>query len=120
MFIKESEIREIYLYREAIDFRKGINGLTIFAETILEKDVFSKSLFVFINKSKNKIKVLYWDSNGFCLWQKRLEKAKYAWPVHLSRDQAIGLTLQQFKWLLEGFNLKYWKPHEILKYEKVS
>ena len=119
MFIRENEIEEIYLYREAIDFRKGINGLSGFVEAMLEQNVFSRSLYVFTNRKKNKIKVLYWEDNGFCLWQKRLEKAKFIWPIHLSGTQTIGLTVQQFKWMLEGYNLKYWKPHEVLKYEKV-
>ncbi|EKD28779.1 MAG: IS66 Orf2 family protein [uncultured bacterium] len=119
MFINESEIESIYLYKEAIDFRNGINGLSIFVERELEKNLFSRSLFVFINRNKSKLKVLYWDDNGFCLWQKRLEKSKYSWPIHMSSDKTIALTIQQFKWMLEGFNLRYWKPHEVLKYEKI-
>jgi len=58
----------VYLCRESIDFRKGINGLAVLVEEVLQQDPFSEQLFVFCNRTRDKVKILYWERNGFCLW----------------------------------------------------
>ncbi|WP_156888665.1 IS66 family insertion sequence element accessory protein TnpB [Vibrio litoralis] len=68
---------EIYLYRESVDFRKSINGLAAIIENDTDLPLGSGALFLFTNKQRDKVKVLYWDKTGFALWYKRLEKAKY-------------------------------------------
>ncbi len=70
----------VYLCRDTVDFRKGINGLAVLVEETLQLDPFSEHLFVFCNRRRNRIKILYWERNGFCLWQKRLERDRFAWP----------------------------------------
>ncbi|MET3135597.1 transposase [Oxalobacteraceae bacterium GrIS 1.11] len=76
-------------------------------------------MYVFVNRDRNKIKVLYWHRNGFCLWLKRLEAEKFAWPR--DADGATqGVTLQQFEWLLEGFDLWRKPPHKTLHFGSVS
>lgn len=67
----------IYLAQEPVDFRLGINGLSVLVEATLRFDPFSRNLFCFTNKRKNQIKVLYWQRTGFCLWQKRLEEERF-------------------------------------------
>ncbi len=67
MFVEPSEI---FLYRDFVDFRKAINGLTALIEDDLNHDAYTGALFVFCNKSKDKLKVLYRDKTGFALWQK--------------------------------------------------
>ena len=62
------DIEQVYLCREPIDFRKSINGLSVLVEQELELNPFGSALYVFINRQRNKIKVLYWHRNGFCLW----------------------------------------------------
>ena len=114
-----TDVSEIFLYREAVDFRMGINRLSEAVSLMMKENPLSGSFYVFINRRKNGMKVLYWDRNGFCLWQKRLEKEHFHWPVHLQTDGKIILTPQQFQWLMEGFNLRYWKPHVEEKYEKI-
>ena len=114
-----TDVSEIFLYREAVDFRMGINRLSEGVSLMMKENPLSGSLYVFINRRKNGMKVLYWDRNGFCLWQKRLEKEHFHWPVHLQTDGKIILTPQQFQWLMEGFNLRYWKSHAEKKYEKI-
>ena len=66
-----------------MDFRKGINGLSVLVEEQLIHNPFSGQLFVFINRRRDKIKILYWERAGFCLWQKRLEQERFKWPEHL-------------------------------------
>ncbi|MDW2173161.1 IS66 family insertion sequence element accessory protein TnpB, partial [Vibrio sp. 1567] len=70
----------IYLYREFVDFRKSINGLAALVECETNLPLSSGALFLFTNKQRDKIKILYWDKTGFALWYKRLEKAKFKWP----------------------------------------
>lgn len=112
-------IDTVYLCREPIDFRKSIGGLSVLVEQELVLDPFGRALYVFINRHRNKIKVLYWHRNGFCLWLKRLEAEKFAWPVDVDgATQVIGL--QQFEWLLEGFDLWKNKPHKTLNFASVS
>jgi len=83
---------EVYLCRESIDFRKGINTLSSWVEGELSLDPFSGKLFVFINRHRDKVKILYWEANGFCLWQKRLEESRFYWPRHLSGKEVITVT----------------------------
>lgn len=108
----------VYLCREAVDFRKGINGLAILVEATLAQDPFSESLFVFCNRKRDKIKILYWERNGFCLWQKRLERARFHWPRQ-HRGDVITLTGQQLNWLLDGYDISRLEPHKKLHYRSV-
>jgi transposase len=61
------------------------------------------ALFVFCDKVKNKLKILYWDKTGFALWQKRLEKQKFKWPSNIN-DTEFSLTAEQLDWLLCGYD----------------
>ena len=70
----------VYLALGNTDMRKAINGLSILVQESMELDPFSGHLFVFCNRKRNIIKILYWDRNGFCLWSKRLEKHFFRWP----------------------------------------
>ena len=92
MMRPSNDIEHVWLARDPVDFRKGINGLSIVVEEQLAHDPFSGQLFVFINKARDKIKALYWERSGFCLWQKRLEKERFKWPCqrHLQTDPLIG------------------------------
>lgn len=109
----------IYLHRLPVDFRKAINGLTLIVQDAMELDPYNESLFVFINKSRNRIKLLYWERNGFCLWHKRLEKNKFAWPVK-HKTQTVTLTVQELNWLLDGFDIWRMPPHQKLFYQHVG
>lgn len=69
-----AEPSQVYLHRDFVDFRKSINGLAAIVETDMTLPLMSGALFVFCNKGKDKLKILYWDNTGFSLWYKRLEK----------------------------------------------
>lgn len=112
-------IQQVYLCREPIDFRKSINGLSVLVEQELGLNPFGAAFYVFTNRQRNKLKVLYWHRNGFCLWLKRLEAERFAWPKDdESGTQVIGI--KDFEWLLEGFDLWTNKPHKTLNYVAVS
>jgi transposase len=99
----------IYVHRDPVDFRQSINGLCIRVSEVMELDAFSGSLFVFGNRARNKIKILYWDKTGFALWYKRLEKNTFKWPR--KGDPVLSLTDEQFDWLLRGLDIAKLTPH---------
>lgn len=102
----------IYLHREAVDFRKSINGLALIVEQEMKLSPMSSALFVFCNKQRNRVKALYWDRTGFCLWYKRLEKDKFKWPLTYPGQT---MTLNEVDWnrLLSGYDIL---GHQPLRY----
>lgn len=107
-----ADVGEVYLHRDAVDFRKSINGLVLVVEQEMALSPFADALFVFCNKSRDKLKVIYWDRTGFCLWYKRLEKEKFKWP---DQHQYPVMTLTDDQWhgLLSGYNIV---GHQALHY----
>ena len=109
-------LEQVYLCREYIDMRKSINGLSLLVESHLAQDPFAHQLFVFCNKKRDKIKMLYWERNGFVLWYKRLEKQRFKWPTSFDSD-VMTLTGQEINWLLDGIDLSKLTPHQALNYQ---
>jgi len=92
----------IWFYPKPIDFRKQIDGLIILIADHLQLIPTSGQLFLFRNRTANKIKILWWDRNGFWLLYKRLEKGRLKFPaIH---DETIELTREQLSWLLSGLD----------------
>jgi transposase len=107
----------VFLALGAMDMRKAINGLSIMVEGVLDLDVFSGHLFAFCNRTKTIVKVLYWDRNGFCLWQKRLEKHRFKWPQN--PDEVMEIGQRELSFLLEGVDISLVKGHEELHYSSM-
>ena len=107
---------DIDLHLDAVDFRKSINGLVVVVEQQLELSPLSDAMFIFSNKKRDRLKILYWDKNGFALWYKRLEKQRFKWPKD---DQLSSLILseQPPRWLLGGYDII---GHSPLKDQAVS
>lgn len=97
--------------------RKSIDGLSILVSEILELDPLSGHLFVFCNRKRNIVKILYWERNGFCLWHKRLEKDFFKWPK--STTEVMDISGQELSWLLDGLSIHQKKAHKSLKYSAV-
>lgn len=93
----------IWLYPKPIDFRKQIDGLVMLIADQLQLVPTSGQLFLFRNRVANKIKILYWDHNGFWLCYKRLEKGRLKFPN--VGDDTMLLTKEQFSWLLSGLDI---------------
>ncbi len=106
---------EIYLHKDAVDFRKAINGLVVIVEQEMALSAYADAIFVFCNKHRDKLKVLHWDQTGFCLWYKRLEKARFKWPKK-HQDDIISLQPEQLRWLLDGYDIMRMAPHERLHF----
>ena len=100
----------VYLHRQPVDFRKSINGLVKVVEQAMGRSPMDEALFVFGARGRNKVKVLYWDRTGFCLWYKRLEKDRFAWP-RTAQESVLHLDVEQLDWLLRGLDILRMKPH---------
>lgn len=92
----------LWFYPKPVDFRRQIDGLVILIADQLTKNPTSGQLFIFRNRSANKIKLLWYDNNGFWLCYKRLEKGKLKFPS--VRDDVMELTRAQLSWLLSGLD----------------
>jgi len=114
MQLQNRETR-IFLRPGKTDFRKSINGLSAMVQEHMKEDPFSGHYYVFCNRTKSMLKILYWDKNGFCLWHKRLEEDKFRWPNIASDIHEI--TSEEFRWLLLG--LDFYNAHKIRRYASV-
>lgn len=114
MIIDWSKVR-VFVKPGATDMRKQINGLSIIVSEDLEMDPFGGNLFLFCNKRRKLLKILYWDTNGFCMWLKRFEKDKFPWPMN--RREAGEIAYEQLSLLLEGID--FWHAHKRLAYSRV-
>lgn len=86
-----------------VDLRLGFAGLAGLVRTQLNSDPLSGHLFVFTNRSANRLKVLYWGGHGLCLWCQRLEAGRYHFPE--ATASGIELTAAQFAMILDGIDL---------------
>jgi len=110
--------QKIYLYRDYVDFRKQINGLSQIVVNQMKINVYNGSLFVFCCKRKDKLKIVYWDKTGFCMWQIRLEKEKFKWPIK-QVDKVIYWNKEQLSWLLKGIDVSKLNVHKSLNYSEI-
>jgi transposase len=108
----------VYVCVAPVDFRLQINGLASCVQEVLGLAPLSAHLFAFTNRHRNRVKVLYWERNGFVLWHKRLERDRFQWPR--GDESTVSLTGQELNWLLDGFDLRYWRPHGRLDYQWVA
>ena len=109
---------QVYLHREAVDFRLGINGLAILVEQAMHLDPFGRSVFAFCNRRRNRIKLLLYERNGFWLLLKRLEEDRFAWPRQ--QQGIMTLSSEQLHWLLDGIDIEAIHRHPARHYRSVS
>jgi transposase len=100
----------VYLVSGVTDMRKSIDGLSLIVADTLEMDPFSQAWFIFCNRGRDKLKILFWDTNGFWLYYRRLDKGHFKWPVPKC-DGAVHISKQQLQWLLSGLTLDNPKAH---------
>jgi len=85
-----------------VDFRKGMDGLAALVQAELSSDPFSGVIYVFRAKRADRVKLVFWDGTGLCLFVKRLEQGKFRWPT--VADGVMRLSAAQFAALLEGLD----------------
>ena len=103
MFMPEPNVR-IWLYTQPVDMRKSFDGLSTLIVSQLQDDPASGQLFVFINRRKTHLKILYFDGAGFCIWFKRLEQGQFNYRA--SGDNKKLLSWVHLKMLLDGLEVK--------------
>ncbi|NLJ59004.1 MAG: IS66 family insertion sequence element accessory protein TnpB [Tissierellia bacterium] len=109
--LNSETIDTVYLAQGVTDLRKSINGLALIVQETFKLDPFSKQLFVFCNRKKDKIKILKWDNDGFWLYYKRLENSKFNWPDG-NNKKTIAVSDREFRWLLDGLNIVQEAAHK--------
>lgn len=108
MFLPEPKVK-IWLYTQPVDMRKSFNGLSALVTHSLKEDPLSGQLFVFVNRRKTHLKVLYFDGAGFCIWFKRLEQGQFNVRESCGK-QALDWT--RLKLLLEGVEIKKFRQYK--------
>jgi transposase len=96
----------IYLCVQPTDMRRGFDTLAAAVREFLRHDPFSGNLFLFVGRGKDRMKILYWDKDGFCLWYKRLEEGTFKLPSHKDAPLSVELKATELAMLLEGIDLK--------------
>jgi transposase len=109
--LNEITVDRVYLARGSTDMRKSIDGLAVLVQEVFELDPFSPNLFVFCNRKRDKLKILYWDQNGFWLYYRRLERGKFQWPSDDHGSTPLKVTHRQLRWLLDGLSLEQKQAH---------
>lgn len=108
---------KIFFYTAPMDMRRSIDGLSAVVSDRLSLEPYDGRLYVFCNRVRDKLKILYWDRNGFCLWYKRLEKERF--QVCLT-GETVMLDNQQLRWILDGLDYQHVKGHQARIYKGYS
>jgi transposase len=95
----------VYLCTSPCDMRRSFDGLHALVTGAMQLDAFGGHLFVFANRRKDRVKILYWDRDGFAVWAKRLEEGTYAMPFGRDAKGRHEITAQELGALLSGIDL---------------
>jgi transposase len=96
---------KFYLYPQATDMRKSFDGLSGIVTSVLARDPVSGEVYIFLNRRRDRMKLLLWDRNGFWLFYKRLEQGTFQLPAHAKDDAALELPFEELMLILEGIDL---------------
>lgn len=117
MFYPGSGLK-VFLALGETDMRKSIDSLSVLVSEYFLQDPFSGHLFVFSNRRRTILKILYWDLNGFCLWHKRLEKGKFLWPS--SEEEIQEINSRELVRLIDGLDIQQAGAHKRQDFKYVS
>jgi transposase len=107
----------IFIHRDFVDFRQGIQGLSVIVAAEMKLDLKLSSLFIFTNKPRTRIKILYFDKSGFALWLKKLEKSKFPWPKPTSAEAVVSVTAEDLEFILDGVNI--WSRFKEVSFQNI-
>jgi len=96
----------IFLCTQATDMRRSFDRLTEMVQQTLMQDPLTGNLFVFRSRSSDRLKILYWDQDGFCIWYKRLEAGTFRFPRVAEGQSNIEIKASELAMLLEGIDLR--------------
>ncbi len=95
----------IFVASGATDMRKGFDGLQGLVTGVLEQDPLSGHLFLFVNRRRDKLKILYWDGDGLAIWYRRLEQGTFQMPTLADDRQSAEIKSEELTMLLRGVDL---------------
>jgi transposase len=108
----------VYLCVSPVDMRKQATGLALLIEQSLGRSVFEPALYVFSNRRHDRVRIVYWERNGLCLWSKRVEKQQFIWP-RAQREATVTMSGGQLNALLDGFDV-WSRGHRALEVQRVG
>ena len=101
---------KVFLCTAPTDMRRGFDGLSGMAESLMQQDPLSGHLFVFRNRNRDKLKILYWDQDGLAIWYKRLEQGTFQFPTDGKTQEevaaGVGISNSELSLLLGGIDLR--------------
>lgn len=109
---------QVFIANFYVDMRKSIDGLSILVANEFKHNPNDGSFYVFINRAMDKVKILYFDKNGFALWYKRLEKGKFKPPRF--NGKTYTLDDAQLRWLLDGLDVSKLRKIPVLSCENFA
>lgn len=95
----------IYMAVQPVDMRKSFDGLSGLVTSVFQQNVFDGHLFLFVNRRRDRMKILWWDQDGLAIWMKRLERGTYETPAHDQHAKQIRMTASELSLLLSGIDL---------------
>ena len=108
---------KIYMAVQPVNMRKSFDGLAVIVQEVLRQNPLSCHLFVFRNKASDKLKLLWWDRNGFAIYYKRLERGRFKFPK--LNQASVTLSQQELELLLDGIDISKLKRLPELHYQAV-
>ncbi len=106
---------QVYLHREPIDFRAGINSLEVLVQEVRELDPFAPSVIAFCNRRRDRVKLLFFDRSGFVMVLKKLTEDRFRWPRR--KTAVVTLTTEQLHWILDGIDIDATVRHPVRQYQ---
>jgi len=103
---------KIYVAVEAVDMRKGFDGLYGLVRDQLGQDPLSGYLFLFSNRTRTRLKALVWDGSGLWVCAKRLEKGRFRWPTASEKQRSVTMRAEELAMLVNGLDLKQTRPRK--------
>lgn len=117
MFALNSSLR-FYLYRGVTDMRKSFDGLCGIVQSQLDRDPTSGEVFIFINRRRDRVKLLHWQNGGFVLYYKRLESGTFEFPSCSANDSYCQISWQGLVMMIEGISLKNIKQRKRYSFQQ--
>ena len=108
----------VYLCVSPVDGRKQATGLALLIEQSLGRSVFEPALYVFANRRKDRVRIVYWERSGLCLWSKRVEKQQFVWPPSAS-GMTVAMSGRELNALLDGFDV-WSRGHRTLDVRRIG
>jgi transposase len=115
---------KIFISDRPVDMRKGFDGLIAIIRQQWQGDVFSGHLFVFVGSQRDRVKILFWDTGGFVLYYKRLERGRFKMPRLRVDQQSVELDATALSMLLDGIDYErvkrqnHWQPKKSSKVDR--